>query len=132
MSQGKYVLCRSGAGDGEEVYQEVERIICLLELRPGCPTCPHAQFEALFPTGVGLQTVACPRWENEDAQLKRRDPVGYVLTSRTTCLVDKPFTFCVECPNGKPEQLPRTALKWFETEERQRKIELELDEELDE
>jgi hypothetical protein len=128
MSNGKTVLCTIDVC-GEEVHHWVDRSICLLETRPACSTCPNSQFEVLFQIRIGDQMVACPRWEDQNEMRQNKDPDGYVFTKRYVCLTEKPFPFCIRCPNANSSNPPRDTLKWFEREERQRQIEEQLDKE---
>lgn len=133
MSNGKDGMTVICLGDRDEegvpLERSVNRIFCLLETKAQCPTCPKSQFKARFQLRVVDQIVACPKWETEADRLLRRDPLGYVMTSRSVCLSEKPFTHCPDCHNGSPRAAPRTQIGWVEEEERQRRIELELDEE---
>jgi len=127
---GKYVICTSDPeGQGVEVTHSVSRALCLLGTRPGCGTCANSQFDLLFQIRVADQVVACPRWRDKEDQENKRDPLDYVAVQRDTCIRFKPFDFCEACPNSKPGALPQTAPKWFEEQERARRIELELDQE---
>ena len=122
------MLCTSGTADCPTPHM-VERTLCLLGARENCGTCPHSRFVVRFQLRVADQVVACPVWASEEDRKKRQDPVDYQAVQRDTCVRVKPYPFCEECPNGKAGAPARTTRKWFELEERQKRIERELDEE---
>ena len=124
----KTVHCIQHTPEGP-ISHWVDRTVCLLEMREGCPTCPHSRFVVRFQLRVVDQLVACPRWGSEGEERDRKDPVDYVTVQRDTCIRQRPYTFCQRCPNSSPSEEPRVERRWFEMEERQRRIELELDEE---
>lgn len=121
---GKTVTCTD-----PETPHSVDRLICLAKTRPNCQGCPNSHFTIRFQARVGDQQVACPRWRSEEERIERKDPLDYVTVSRGLCLSVHPFPQCDGCPNGQADQPPRIYAKWWEVEERARKIELELDEE---
>jgi hypothetical protein len=121
---GKVVVCTD-----PDSPHTVDRIVCLLGGRPGCGTCPNRNFTIRFHLRVVDQPVACPRWASEEERLARNDPIDYVPVPRGICLTQKPFLQCGDCPNSRAGEAARKDPKWWEKEERARKIELELDEE---
>ena len=128
MSKLKSVPCTIEAADGPVVHW-VCRSLCLLEARPGCSTCPHSQFVVRFQLRSADHLVACPIWRSERSRQLNEDPMDYQTVQRETCFHLKPYVFCERCPNSDPSADPRTTQRWVEMEERQRRIELELDEE---
>jgi hypothetical protein len=126
---GKYVLCVVDATDGGTTKHTMSRSVCLTKPRPECGSCPNQTFKLRFQLRVADQVVLCPQWNSEAAQKERRDPEMYVPTQRGVCLNEKRFSFCASCPNSRASEPPRDQDKWFEHEERARRIELELDEE---
>lgn len=125
---GRYVLCTANTPE-DIVPQMVDRTLCLLETREGCATCPRARFSVRFQLRVLDQMVACPIWASEEDRKNRQDPMDYQGVQRDTCFRLQPYPHCPDCPNSKPAENPRTERKWFELEERNRRIERELDEE---
>lgn len=126
-SDGKTVLCESyGIWP---VAHTVSRALCAMNARPECGGCPNGKFVVRVQLRVVDQVVACPQWVSETERGERQDPSHYIGVRRETCLKAKPYPFCLDCPNGRAENLPRLHPKWFEEEERQRRIELQLDEE---
>jgi ferredoxin len=100
-----------------------------MKLREACGTCKNSMVAIRFQLRVVDQLVACPRWRNEEERKERKDPLDYVQVQRDTCVRVKPFPHCVSCPNSNPSKSPQTQAKWFELEERRKRIERELDEE---
>lgn len=129
VRDGKFVLCENNVTEEGQVPHVVDRALCLMETRPGCGTCPHSKFVLRFQLRVADQMVACPSWATDDDRKNRRDTLDYLPVQRDTCIREKPFPFCAECPNSNPANEPKTERKWFELEERRRRIERELDEE---
>lgn len=123
MSDGKMVVCT----DPEQPHT-VDRLICLLGTRAKCQGCPNRVFTVRFQLKVTDQTVACPRWASEEERKERNDPVSYVMVPRGSCLTH-PFLQCESCPNGQASERPRSQQRWWELEEKARRLELELDEE---
>lgn len=123
--QEKSVLCNSDP----EASETVNRVLCLLGARPGCGICPNKGFNIRFQFRIVDQAVMCPRWASEEQRLARADTVEYVAVSRTTCLGEKPFLQCVDCPNGVATERPRTVDKWWDLEQKARRLELDLDDE---
>ncbi len=123
MSDGKTVVCI----DPDQPHT-VDRIVCLFGTRPSCSGCPNRVFKVRFQLKVVDQTVACPRWASEEERKERKEPVGYVMVSRGSCLI-RPYLQCESCPNSQASERPRSQVRWWELEERARKLELELDEE---
>jgi hypothetical protein len=128
MSKLRTVPCVVESSDGP-VTHWVSRVLCLLEARPGCQMCPHRQFTVRFQLRSADHLVACPIWNSEKSRLLKEEPIDYQAVRRETCFHLKPYVFCQSCPNSNPSEDPRTYRRWVETEERQRRIELELDEE---
>ena len=128
MSRLKTVPCITETEDGTVVHW-VNRTLCLLEVRPGCPVCPHRQFVVRFQLRSADHLVACPIWRSEKSRQLKEDPMDYQTVQRETCFHLKPYAFCDSCPNSDPSADPRTTRQWVELEERQRRIGLELDEE---
>ena len=124
----KTVPCTVEMAEGP-VTHWVDRSLCLLEARPGCPFCPHRQFVVRFQLRSADHLVACPIWRSEKSRLAKEDPMDYQTVQRETCFHLKPYAFCQDCPNSDPSASPRVTTKWVEMEERQRRIDLELDEE---
>jgi|SRR3954469_11839057 hypothetical protein len=121
---GKTVTCTD-----PEAPHSVDRASCLAKKKPECAACPNSHFTIRFQSRIGDQQVACPRWRLEEDRLARREPTDYVSVPRSMCLTLRPFDQCIGCVNGQASEPPRIYSKWWEAEERARKIELELDEE---
>lgn len=128
MPRSMTVPCLTESSEGLVVHW-VSRVLCLLETRPGCPTCPRRQFTIRFQLRSADHLVACPIWNSENSRLRKEDPIDYQTVQRETCFHLKPYAFCQNCPNSDPSADPRVTRRWVEMEERQRRIELELDEE---
>lgn len=111
-----------------ESPHSVNRVLCLLGTKQACGTCPHQVFKLRFQLRIVDQNTACPRWTSEEERKERKDPTEYVMVSRGGCL-QRPYLQCEGCPNSDPAQYPRSQPRWWELEERARKLELELDEE---
>lgn len=126
---GKIVACEHVPSMLEGIPAEVSRTTCLLKAKEQCGTCPNSRVVLRFQLRVVDQVVACPRWESEEDRRERRDPLDYVEVRRDTCIRVKPFDHCDSCPNSSAGELPRIHARWFEEEERRRRIERELDEE---
>lgn len=124
MSDGKTVLCI----DDPEKPHTVDRTLCLLGVRPSCPGCPNRVFKVRFQLKVVDQEVACPRWASEEERKERKEPVSYVMVARGSCLT-KPYLQCESCPNSQASQPPRSQVRWWELEEKAKRLELDLDEE---
>lgn len=106
----------------------VDRVLCVLGARSACGTCPNRIFKLRFQFRVVDQTVACPRWASEEERKERKDPIDYVMVSRGDCL-QKPYSQCEGCPNSNQSQYPRNHPRWWELEQRSKKLQLALDEE---
>jgi hypothetical protein len=120
----KTVICPS---DPESPHS-VNRVLCVLGARSACSTCPNRIFKLRFQFRIVDQTTACPRWASEEVRKERKDPLGYVMLSRGECL-QRPYLQCEDCPNSDPVQYPRSQIRWWEAEEKARKLQLALDEE---
>jgi len=128
MPRLKTVPCVTESSDGPVVHW-VDRFLCLLETRENCPICPHRQFVVRFQLRAADHLVACPIWRSEKSRELKEDPMDYQTVQRETCFNLKPYLFCQHCPNSDPSADPKITRRWVETEERQKKIELMLDEE---
>lgn len=124
----KYVQCMSGLEEGDAPHT-VHRAVCLMGLREHCGACPNGQFALRFRLREPDEVVLCPRWASEEDRGRKQDPQGYEPVYRTTCLNSRPFPFCSECPNSLASNKGMKEPKWFELEERRKRIEKELDEE---
>ncbi len=123
MSNGKVVVCT----DPDQPHT-VERTICLLGSRAACIGCPNRVFKVRFQLKVVDQTVACPRWVSEEERKERKEPVDYVMVPRGLCLT-KPYFQCETCPNSLTSERPRSQPRWWEIEEKIKRLERDLDEE---
>ena len=114
LANGKLVICTSEVDEeGYPISQTVDRVVCLLGMRAGCPTCQNSQVEVLFQIRPSDQVVACPQWDNETERVKEKsDPTSYSLVRREVCLTQKPFPFCCECPNSRATEMPQSLPKW--------------------
>lgn len=123
-SDGKFIYCGMGTPDWQGP-QEVQRVLCLTRSRGEiCETCPGSSFTLRIQVGIGRQSVACPRWKDDEDRRRRREPRDYVLRHRETCLNDKPFAYCPSCPNSDPSLPPQGKPGWWE-EELRREVDIE-------
>ena len=109
---GRTVTCHRWAPKSEAAPHQVTREVCLRKPDEVCQTCPHSRFLVRIQVGIGNQAVACPRWKSETDWRLGDSPESYVIARRELCLTQKPFDFCVECPNSRAKNPPTQEPGW--------------------
>lgn len=98
LGSGHIVRCYP-TGD-PEISEQKSRVTCITKPYPACGGCTHSKFKMVFNAdpNAKLQTVKCPRWENDAARMTGEKPTHYVETELLTC-ASKPFFYCPSCPS---------------------------------
>lgn len=98
LGNGHTVQCHP---TGEpDIFERQSRVVCLAKPYVACGGCRHSKFKLIFNAdpSVRLQTVKCPRWDNDTARMRGELPSSYAQAEVLTCS-SKPFAYCPSCPS---------------------------------